>query len=207
MLDVDATLPRKEREFLRHRREILMAAEAVFSEKGYTSATMEEIALRAEFAVGTLYKFFDNKASLYAEVILMRMSELEEESNRALEGEVGPEGKIRNCFRSRIDQFWKNPGFFRFFYHGPVGAISEANTGFLPEIRERYERYLDRLREIFAEGIRNGEFRPLGEGLMALSFEGLLQVYLERLSGQESPARSQEEEDGLLSIFLNGISV
>jgi len=144
---------------------------------------------------------------LYAEVILMRMSELEEESNRALEDAVGPEGKIRNCFRSRIDQFWKNPGFFRFFYHGPVGAISDANTGFLPEIRERYERYLDRLKEIFAEGIRNGEFRPLGEGLMALSFEGLLQVYLERLSGQESPARSQEEEDGLLSIFLNGISV
>ncbi len=207
MLDVETTLPRKEREFLRHRREILMAAEAVFSEKGYISATMEEIAQRAEFAVGTLYKFFDTKASLYAEVILMRMSELEEESNRALEEAVGPGERIRNCFRSRIDQFWKNPGFFRFFYHGPVGAISEANTGFLPEIRERYERYLDRLREVFAEGIRNGEFRPLGEGLMALSFEGLLQVYLERLSGQESPDRRQQEEDELLSIFLNGVSV
>ncbi len=206
MLDVDTTLPRKEREFLRHKREVLRAAEEVFSKKGYISATMEEIALRAEFAVGTLYKFFDTKASLYAEMILMRMSELEEESNKALEEAVGPGEKIMNCFRSRIDQFWKHPGFFRFFFHGPVGAISDANTGFLPEIRERYERYLDRLREIFAEGIRNGEFRPLGEDLMALSFEGLLQAYLERLSGQESPDRSQEEEDGLLSIFLNGIS-
>jgi len=206
MLDVDTTRPRKEREFLRHKREVLRAAEEVFSKKGYISATMEEIALRAEFAVGTLYKFFDTKASLYAEMILMRMSELEEESNKALEDAVGPGAKIRDCFRSRIEQFWKHPGFFRFFYHGPVGAISDANTGFLPEIRERYERYLDRMREIFAEGIRNGEFRPLGEALMALSFEGLLQVYLERLGGQESPDRSQEEEDGLLSIFLNGIS-
>jgi AcrR family transcriptional regulator len=206
MLDVDTTLPRKEREFLRHRREILMAAEEVFSEKGYISATMEEIAQRAEFAVGTLYKFFENKGSLYSEVILMRMSELEEESYGALEDAEGPHGKIRSCFRSRIDQFWKNPSFFRFFYHGPVGAISETNTGFLPEIRERYERYLDRLRDIFAEGIQNGEFRPLGKDLMALSFEGLLQAYLERLSGQESPERSQEEEDGLLSIFLDGIS-
>lgn len=201
------TLPRKEREFLRHRREILMAAEEVFSEKGYISATMEEIGQRAEFAVGTLYKFFDNKASLYAEVILMRMAELEDESYRALENAKGPGSKIRACFRSRIDQFWQNPGFFRFFYHGPVGAISDANTGFLPEVRERYERYLDSLREIFAEGVRIGEFRPLGEGLMALAFEGLLRVYLERLSGQESPDRSQEEEDGLLSIFLTGISV
>lgn len=206
MLDVDTKLPRKEREFLRHKREILMAAEEVFSERGYISATMEEIAQRAEFAVGTLYKFFENKGSLYSEVILMRMSELEEESYGALEDAEGPSGKIRSCFRSRIDQFWKNPSFFRFFYHGPVGAISETNTGFLPEIRERYERYLDHLRDIFAEGIQDGEFRPLGKDLMALSFEGLLQVYLERLSGQENPERSQEEEDGLLSIFLDGIS-
>ena len=42
-----ARLSRKEREYLRHKEEILWAAEEVFSEKGYVSATVEDISQRA----------------------------------------------------------------------------------------------------------------------------------------------------------------
>ena len=70
-------LSRKEREYLRHKEEILWAAEEVFSEKGYVSATVDEIAQRAEFAVGTLYRFFENKSELYSETVLTRMRMME----------------------------------------------------------------------------------------------------------------------------------
>ena len=62
-------LTRKERERVRHRTEIIRAAEAIFAEKGFHGATIEDIARRAEFAVGTIYNFFKGKEDLYVHVI------------------------------------------------------------------------------------------------------------------------------------------
>ncbi|MCI5131850.1 MAG: TetR/AcrR family transcriptional regulator, partial [Candidatus Electrothrix sp. EH2] len=56
---------RREREKQRQRKDMLEAAEQLFAEKGYHNASMQEIAEQAEFAVGTLYKFFKNKEDMY----------------------------------------------------------------------------------------------------------------------------------------------
>ena len=53
------TLSRRERERLMRRQAILEAAQAVFAEKGYENATLDEIAQRAEFGKGTLYNYFE----------------------------------------------------------------------------------------------------------------------------------------------------
>ncbi|MEN6472395.1 MAG: helix-turn-helix domain-containing protein, partial [Syntrophaceae bacterium] len=63
-------LPRREREKERQRQEMLEAALGLFSDKGYHNVTMHEIAEKAEFAIGTLYKFFRNKEDLYRTLIL-----------------------------------------------------------------------------------------------------------------------------------------
>lgn len=55
---MEATLSRKERERQMRREAMLQAALAVFAEKGYARATLEEIAQRAEFGKGTLYNYF-----------------------------------------------------------------------------------------------------------------------------------------------------
>lgn len=197
-------LSRKERDFLRHKKEILTAAEAVFSERGYVSATMEEIAQRAEFAVGTLYKFFENKATLYSETILTRMRELEEEVYQALEIGQTPSDKVQSYFQIRIDLFWKNPRFFRLFMGGPVGTINDANLGFLPQLLERYEALLARVRSLFAQGIETRQFKTLSPELLTLAAEGLLKVYVERLIRQKDAVRNQQEECALFQLFLRG---
>jgi AcrR family transcriptional regulator len=199
-----AKLSRREREALRHREEILAAAEAVFSEKGYVSATMEEIAGRAEYALATVYKLFGNKAQLYSESVLSQMESFRAEVRVALAGDEGPSEKIAAYFDCRMELFWRNPQFFRFLHHGPVGTIADANAGFLPEIRRLYELLLRRLRGIFAAGIAAGEFKPLGEELLALSLEALLRGYIEELSAREGPARSREAEKHLFELFLRG---
>ena len=55
----NVSLSRRERERRRRRRAILQSAQAVFAEKGYTQATLDEIAERAEFGKGTLYNYFE----------------------------------------------------------------------------------------------------------------------------------------------------
>ncbi|MGD8292271.1 MAG: TetR/AcrR family transcriptional regulator [Desulfobacterales bacterium] len=47
-----------------------MAAKRVFSEKGYSKSTMEDIAREAELSPGTLYLYFKNKDELYASLSL-----------------------------------------------------------------------------------------------------------------------------------------
>jgi AcrR family transcriptional regulator len=199
-------LSRKEREFLRHKEEILWAAEEVFSEKGYVSATIEEIAQRAEFAVGTIYRFFENKSVLYSETVLARMTMMEEEVYTALGVGDTPSERIQNYFASRIELFWEYPRFFRLFFSGPVGTINDANLGFLPEILERYERLLNELRELFEKGVRQKEFKPFSPDLLTLAVEGLLKTYVEKLGRQQNPMRKKEEEEDLLQIFLAGVA-
>jgi len=60
---------RRARERVARRSEILAAARAVFGRKGFRSATLDEIASRAEFAKGTLYNYFRNKEDLFHEVL------------------------------------------------------------------------------------------------------------------------------------------
>ena len=55
---------RKEREKERRRRQILVAAKKIFSKKGFSRATMEDIAEEAELSPGTLYTYFKNKKVL-----------------------------------------------------------------------------------------------------------------------------------------------
>ena len=59
---------RKERERERRRQQIIVAAKRVFSKKGFSRATMEDIANEAELSPGTLYLYFKNKEKLIVEV-------------------------------------------------------------------------------------------------------------------------------------------
>ena len=50
----------------------------LFSQKGYHNVSMQEIAEKAEFAIGTLYKFFQNKEDLYKALVLEQCDQFEE---------------------------------------------------------------------------------------------------------------------------------
>nr|HDN01233.1 TetR/AcrR family transcriptional regulator [Deltaproteobacteria bacterium] len=89
-------LSRREREKLRQRRQMLAAALELFSEKGFHNVTMHEIAKRAEFAIGTLYKFFKNKEDLYKSLIVEQADRFHEALTKAI-GETDDEiEKLRN---------------------------------------------------------------------------------------------------------------
>ncbi|MDL1959743.1 MAG: TetR/AcrR family transcriptional regulator, partial [Deltaproteobacteria bacterium] len=91
-------LSRREREKLRHRRQMLAAALDLFSEKGFYNVSMHEIAKRAEFAIGTLYKFFKNKEDLYKAL----MMEKAEEHHRVLMGVLSEENDVLTVIEDYI---------------------------------------------------------------------------------------------------------
>jgi len=78
-------LSSRERERLAQRREMLAAALDLFSDKGYHNVSMHQIAEKAEFAIGTLYRFFKNKEDLYRALIREQSDKFHEALTRAIE--------------------------------------------------------------------------------------------------------------------------
>jgi len=53
----------------RKRKTLLLAATAVFLEKGYDGTSMDDVAARAEVSKPTVYKYFSDKEHLFAEIV------------------------------------------------------------------------------------------------------------------------------------------
>ena len=111
----DSKLPRREREKLRQRTEMLATALDLFSQKGYHNVSMQEIAEKAEFAIGTLYKFFQNKEDLYKTMVLERLDDFEEAFRRAMAQSDDEIEKLRHYVRFRSERFRSNLPFVRLF--------------------------------------------------------------------------------------------
>ena len=79
-------LPRKRVRAVR-RQALLEAAEDVFAERGFSGATMAEIAARAGYSAGNLYNVFEGKEALFSEVLTSRADQVLELVRKALKGD------------------------------------------------------------------------------------------------------------------------
>jgi AcrR family transcriptional regulator len=97
------------RDAQRNRDAILVAAQAVFSERGL-DAGVEEIARRAGVGMGTLYRRFPRKDDLIAAIFEQRLGELADVAEEALEDPEPWDGLVR--------------------FLEAVGELQAANRGF-----------------------------------------------------------------------------
>ncbi len=199
-------LPRRERERLRQRQEILATALALFSEKGYHNVAMSEIAEKAEFAIGTLYKFFQNKEDLYKTLVLERCDDFAEGLCLAMDQSHDEVEKLRHYVRFRSDRFRHNLPFVRLFLAESRGIGYNLKAGLDDEVRKRYYDILNRLASVFARGIDNQRFKRIAEPYyLAVALDNVLDAAL--LLWLDTPERFPypEDPDDILNIFFKGL--
>ena len=85
---------RKQREKEYRRNEIIRAARKIFSSKGFTASSMEEIALQAELSPGTLYLYFKNKEELHTVLSIDILKRLADEIQKVVKEDISVEEKI-----------------------------------------------------------------------------------------------------------------
>jgi TetR/AcrR family transcriptional regulator len=171
-------LPRKERERLARRQDILRAAERVLNQRGYYGATIEEIAHEAEFAVGTLYNFFTNKEELFQEVLDSIAEELTTPLREQVYAQDDPVEALKALIRLRLEHFDRHSGFFRAAIERTPAAKVEPRLAMTPKCEELYDQYLLEVQGIFQKGIKRGLFVDLDPFYMALCFQGVLQAFI-----------------------------
>jgi len=202
----DKKLSRREREKLRQRQEILAAALKLFSEKGYHNVSMHEIAEKAGFAIGTLYKFFRNKEDLYKSLITEQADRFHEALTNAIEEADDVIGKLRNYVRAKREVFAANLSVIRLYFAETRGAGFNIKAGLDKEIRERYHRFMHTLASVFESGIKRKRFRNIAEPYhLAVALDGICNAFL--LLWLEAPEDHPfpENPDVVLNILFKGL--
>jgi len=204
--EMEEKLSRKEREFLRHRQEILGTALDLFSEKGFHNVSMQEIAQKAEFAVGTMYKFFENKEDLYKALVLEQSDKFHSALTEAIEASDDEIEKLRNYVRAKGEVFAANVQMIRLYFAETRGASFNVKAGLDSEIRERYGHFLETLATIFASGMEKKRFKRIADPYqLAVALDSLCNAFL--FLWLETPDRHPypEDPDVILDILFKGL--
>jgi AcrR family transcriptional regulator len=200
------TLPRREREKLRQRQEMLAAAYDLFSEKGYHDVSMHQIAEKAEFAIGTLYKFFQNKEDLYKCLVLEQCDKFEDAITKAIEEPEDEIEKLRNFIRVKGERFREKLPFVRLFLAERRGASFNIKAGLDDEMRKRHYAFIERLASIFKSGIKKKRFKKIADPFyLAVAMDSFLDAFL--LLWLDAPERHPypEDPDSVLDVFFKGL--
>jgi len=197
-------ISRKEREYLAHREEILSAAEKVFAAKGFFPTTMSDIARRAEFGTGTLYKYFKSKEELYFTLI----DEKVEEINRLVKTELSQRNsaveKIKKVLRLQFEFIERNRDFFRIYVSERSRFEWTVKDDLGKGLHEKMVSYIDILSEVMREGIKKGEFRSMDPKDLAHALVGIVNSFVFEWLISREPYPLVSKLDTVLEIFLGG---
>jgi AcrR family transcriptional regulator len=199
-------LPRREREKLRQRQEVLDVALRLFSKKGYHNVSMHEIAKEAEFAIGTLYKFFRNKEDLYQALILQLSDRFHGALKTVIRGDTEEMETLRAYVRVKGELFRNNVAAIRLYFAETRGVSFNMVAGLEKEIRKRHRTTLFSLAAVFERGMNRKRFRRIAAPFhLAAALDSIanafLFLWLEDPQGQPYP----EEPDTMLNILFKGL--
>jgi len=197
-------LDRKEREHLTHRQEILSAAEKLFAAKGFFPTTMSQIAQRAEFGTGTLYKYFKSKEELYFTLIDEKTDEINRLIKAELSKKISAKERVERALCLQFEFIEKNRDFFRIY-------ISERNR-FEWTVKEDLGRgihdkmvaYIKILAKVMKEGIKEGEFMPKDPTDLAHALVGIVNSFVFEWLIAPQPYSLISKVETVLDIFLRG---
>lgn len=142
------------------RRRILDAAREVFFRDGYASASLDEVAERANVAKGTLYRHVESKAELYLAVLTENGERFLEEMRQSVgAGHLSALDKLRSIGEFYFDYWTRYPQYFSIFWAvRNQNLIGQLPAKIVEEVSRLWGLPLHVLESVIEEGVRSGEF-------------------------------------------------
>lgn len=197
---------RREREALKHRGEILEAAEHLFAKRGFFKTSMAEIAREAEFSVGSLYQFFESKDAIYVALLEEKFDNYIAMVRRDIGRANDVPGKIEAMIRAKLGFFEQNRDFFRIYVSEWGGSEWTMRSDLGKEVWKKYQAYLGLITKVIRAGVREGLFRKSNPREMAYLFTGMTNILIHQWilgPGRESLI----DKAGLIQdVFLKGVT-
>jgi AcrR family transcriptional regulator len=163
------TPPRWQRRADERPQELLDAALAVFVERGFAAARLEEVARRAGVSKGTVYLYFSGKEDLLKALVQSAIvPEIENVEVLAREHS----GTSRELLVKMVGAMWRGIAL------SPLSGIPKlmlSEAGNFPELARFFleaviQRHWTLMRRVLEEGMERGEFRRLPSDLAVRIF-------------------------------------
>ncbi|MGD2245799.1 MAG: TetR/AcrR family transcriptional regulator [Candidatus Aminicenantes bacterium] len=212
---------RTEREF--HRREenkksILKVAEKIFAQKGYSLATMDEIAEETQFSKATLYQYFKNKSEMFFEIIYKTFEEVLQKIQKVQKAEMSATEKLKKGIYCIGSHYHTKKNISRIFIMEkalmkkllyPDSKQQNTPSSSHPPVPKRFKSALedifDVMCEIIREGVTAGEFRKVDPRQASVILGAMIRGYHFRGPVPDGELSVQESTDLLYDFFLHGI--
>ena len=173
------------------RRELLLGvARRIFAERGFQSATMDDIAKEAGFTKPILYQYFESKTDLYHEIVTHTAQKLIDKLASAVSIAETPRAKIEVAFKVYFDMVVSETDAFRIlFIHSHEGSTS----GDLRNVELTLVSFVEPFIDI---SISKEHRRQLAAGVVGIA-EGAAVVWLVQQEAKGWPTPDPEESSRL----------
>ena len=174
----------------------------VFSEQGVQGLTMDNVALEAGVAKGTLYAYFENKQQLLKTAIDAGIAPLIEELTKLLESNLSPIEKLQRLTLRHLAYCDEHKNFFRILVHDRQGVqnrMQRYKSG-------PYNDFLKRTARVVSAGIKDGSLRHTNPLFVAsMLIESNIAVIHQRLQS-DHPGPVEKDAAAISNAFLFGIA-
>jgi AcrR family transcriptional regulator len=151
------------------RTQILDAAERVFSEDGLRNGSLRRIADLSGYSTAAIYKFFDSKQHLVAQVLNRRADEYLVELARAARSEGTAMQRLHMIVDIAAAFFGARPHFRSVVQQAQGGSaiIGPAFAAFADDVYGRYAQVMTLIADLIREGQDTAEARSGDPGALA----------------------------------------
>jgi TetR/AcrR family transcriptional regulator len=180
MTKAAAASRRDQRRQLHHdvsRSQLLDAAEEVFGRKGFHEATLKEVAELAEFSVGSVYSFFENKDDLFRQIFLRRGDEWMTGMSEVLGAGRDPLVELHGLVDFEVGFFRRYPQFGRLFLRYSSATMPSSEGQIDPVVAARYDEAMRRQADLFRRGQATGQLRAGDPEVLARLLSGMISAY------------------------------
>lgn len=153
-----------------HRDNIASVASELFTERGISSTSMDDIAKAAGYSKATLYVYFENKEEIVSILVLDSMKKLCSYISSALQHQTSTRAKYDLICKELTRYQDEYPFYFKMMLDKI--NVNFENQDFFPEEKESYEigeEINEMIKGLLLSGIESGDLRRDIE-LMPISF-------------------------------------
>ena len=194
-----------------HRREeeILAAAKRIFAQNGFRRTKIDQLAEELNVGKGTIYRYFEDKKSLFLAVFEQGMARLSQTIKDNVAPITDPQAKVAAAVRT----------YFEFFENDRqlIEILMQVRSEFKDDYRRvflaLYSDYIVRIQENLHNGVKMGVFRELDvektAEAMSAALQGVLQGFYIRGFGQEieisNPEKLTNRTEAVTALLLEGL--
>lgn len=192
------TTSRKESERKARKKLILDSALEVFKSKGIEGATMDEIAIEADFGKATLYYYFKSKEEIFNTILVNGWTTLLDSIEDIVLEEHTPRKKFIKIIKRIIELVNTDRSMYEFLFYAPMVHPSKDDVE--PEWKPFQVKLINTMHKIIEVGIEAGEFPQIDSQLtlkaLGYIFHGMI------LMGKDRESITEEEVEELFIKFL-----